>query len=774
MSSMMRTGRTRLAWAGVLTLAALALGASSLVTPPASAGVNPVSPATHNFGAPIYSGNIRGNVTMAGNVTTTCSTTFANNVHDQTEWARRCNAARSGAPIANTGTNNSLWMRYLTDGAPGEAFASSSARVTIPAGSTVLWAGVHWNAMVEVPRIPPNLGIGAVNVAPVNRSARHTMRLAGPDGVYETINADDTWDNTNPSGDTSYSAYADVTSLVAATGTGAYSGADVQSCTGFGGCFGSWSIQVVYANPAMAPRNINVWHGWELTAPSINGGEHQFSVTGLQLPPSGAIDAEIGVVAADGDRGQGPDSLEISSPSSNGWHPFTTPQRPLNTADGNEFFNSTINYFGTTAVGSDPNYPANLNADLAQVRDTTTLNNSDTSLRFRIRTTSTENLFNQVVMSSVPLYQPEISVDKTPSQVKAINGDTVTWTVQVRNAGVDDIRQAVVTDPLPTGIEPIANTVLYASGGPASILGAKTDAAGDDQADYDPSSRAFTFRVGVGANSTAGGLMGITPATDGSDTLTITFETTFTAEPGTTVTNTGHAYGEGRVLEDGFGPITTTADDSASVTGTLSDLGITKTASVNQVAKVGDTFDYLLVAHNAGPDDEPGAVMTDPLPRQLEFESSADGCTAAGQTGSTGQIVTCALGALAAGASVTRTITVKVVELPAKGQTIDNVATISGDNPNPDCLPPTPTALCNHDGEHTPAKTPALPPAVPPQAKPDPPTAPPAVPRIPDTSLPRTGIELTGLGTLGLALLAVGCALAWDRRRRSPAHTDGR
>ncbi len=702
MTSKFRTGGLGRTRAGALALAVLGTSLAFLTPTPASAGVNPVSPATHAFGAPIYSGNIRGNVTMAGNVTTTCSTTFTNNVHNRAEWARRCNAARGGAPITNTGTNNSLWMNYVKTGAPGASFASSSARVAVPAGSTVVWAGLHWNAMVHVPNVSPSLGTGAVNVAPVNRTARHTMRLAGPDGSYQSITADDTWDRTNPSGDTSYSGYADVTSLVAAKGAGLYSGADVQSCTGFGGCFGSWSIQVVYANRTMAPRNINVWHGWELTAPSINGGEHQFSVTGLQLPPSGAIDAEIGVVAADGDRGQGPDSLEISSPSSGGWHSFGTAQRPINAVDGQEFFNSTINYFGAAPAGSNPSYPANLNADLALVRDKTTLTNTDTSMRFRVKTTSTENLFNQVVLSSVPLYRPEISVDKTANPAKAVKGDTVTWTLRVKNAGIDTIRKAIIRDPLPAGITPIANTVRYVAGGPASIFGAKTDAAGDDQVDYDPATRTFTFRVGSGSTSSGGGLMGIAPAADGSDDLTITFQTIFNAAPGTTVTNTAHAYGEGRALEDGFGPITTTAQDPAAIAGSLSDLGITKTASVDHITKVGDTFEYELVARNAGPDTEPTALITDPLPRQLAFVSSANGCTAAGQ------LVTCPLGALAAGASTTKTITVKVVELPAAGQTIDNVATIGGENPNPDCVPATPAALCNHDDEQTPVKVPAL------------------------------------------------------------------
>ena len=59
----------------------------------------------------------------------------------------------------------------------------------------------------------------------------------------------------NPGGTVSYGGFVDVTDLVSAGGSGTYGVADVQSCTGFGGCFGSWSLTVAYAAADLPPRN---------------------------------------------------------------------------------------------------------------------------------------------------------------------------------------------------------------------------------------------------------------------------------------------------------------------------------------------------------------------------------------------------------------------------------------------------------------------------------------------------------------------------------------
>ena len=48
------------------------------------------------------------------------------------------------------------------------------------------------------------------------------------------------------------------------------------------------------------------------------------------------------------------------------------------------------------------------------------------------------------------LYEPEIGIDKTVDPAGPVRaGEEVTWTLDITNDGIDPIRRAVVTDPLP-------------------------------------------------------------------------------------------------------------------------------------------------------------------------------------------------------------------------------------------------------------------------------------------------------------------------------------
>ncbi|WP_421118047.1 isopeptide-forming domain-containing fimbrial protein [Aquihabitans daechungensis] len=291
-----------------------------------------------------------------------------------------------------------------------------------------------------------------------------------------------------------------------------------------------------------------------------------------------------------------------------------------------------------------------------------------------------------MVHSAVDLYEPEIGIDKTVAPAGPVSaGDEVTWTLSITNEGIDPIRRAVVTDPLPAGLTYIPGSVRFTAGGPSGILGPKSDAAGDDQADWHAATRTLTLRVGAGADASTGGTMGIAPAPDGSDAVRVTFRTRVDGPPDRTTTNTAHAHGEGRRLDDPFGPLVTDDHDPAEISAAPeSDLGITKTDGDATVRAVGDRYPYRLRATNAGPSPATGVVLTDRLDPHVRFVDSDDGCTAADRQ------VTCPIGDLAAGRSVDRTFLVEVVELPGAGEAIPNTARITGDQPDPDCTGPTP------------------------------------------------------------------------------------
>ena len=100
------------------------------------------------------------------------------------------------------------------------------------------------------------------------------------------------------------------------------------------------------------------------------------------------------------------------------------------------------------------------------------------------------------------------------------------------------------------------------------------------------------------------------------------------------------------------------------------DLQIEKTDSPNPV-NVGGTLTYTLTARNNGPSTATQVVITDSLPATVTYLSSS---STQGTCSRSGQLVTCAIGTMPAGGTVTVTIRVR----PLQSGTILNVTVIVG------------------------------------------------------------------------------------------------
>jgi len=98
------------------------------------------------------------------------------------------------------------------------------------------------------------------------------------------------------------------------------------------------------------------------------------------------------------------------------------------------------------------------------------------------------------------------------------------------------------------------------------------------------------------------------------------------------------------------------------------DLRLEKRASSGTVAAGGDLV-YTLTVFNDGPDDIPGATITDQLPPGTTYVSDTDGCSE-----TLPGVLTCTVGALAAGASDSFVITVSVDDMLPDGTTLTNRA----------------------------------------------------------------------------------------------------
>ena len=102
------------------------------------------------------------------------------------------------------------------------------------------------------------------------------------------------------------------------------------------------------------------------------------------------------------------------------------------------------------------------------------------------------------------------------------------------------------------------------------------------------------------------------------------------------------------------------------------DLTVTKTDDADPVSAGADVT-YTVTVRNVGADTATGVVATDTLPAGMSFVSAA-GCTAAGQ------IVTCAVGTLAPGAQVVRTIVARAETPLLKTNTVVVAANEADDN----------------------------------------------------------------------------------------------
>ncbi|HMU27219.1 MAG TPA: isopeptide-forming domain-containing fimbrial protein [Solirubrobacterales bacterium] len=125
------------------------------------------------------------------------------------------------------------------------------------------------------------------------------------------------------------------------------------------------------------------------------------------------------------------------------------------------------------------------------------------------------------------------------------------------------------------------------------------------------------------------------------------------------------------------------SDNTSSSTNPVSnvaDLGLTKTASKDEVL-IGENFTYALTVRNYGPSKATSVAITDELPAGLSFVSAtpAPGCAIQPVTGTLG----CEVGTLNSGASYTVTVTVHV-DGSAHG-VLHNTATVGAQqtDPNP-------------------------------------------------------------------------------------------
>ncbi|MGY5082061.1 hypothetical protein ACWIGX_34025 [Streptomyces nigrescens] len=343
--SMDRTGR-----GVVCALASLALSAalSSAVAAPA-----PMESARIPF-TERYHATQHGGIARAANSSVTCKTAAG-------RTATPCAAVQQGG----AGANGHYRMAYIDVDSDARTANSSSATLRIPAGSRVSYARLYWGGSLR--------GSG-------QKAAKDNGRvlLAEPGGRYRQVRADTMTGHRPHSATEGFQASAEVTGLVRNSGGGAYTVAQINMATGHStaGVWGGWTLVAAYENKKQPLRRIALWDGFQ----SLGADRRELSVRlpGLRIPANSH--GRAGVVAYDGDRGHGNDTLTVRA----GQHRAHTVRDTANPA--NDVMNSTVTDFGRPTMRW-PAYRNTLGFDSDVFDITPALRSGGDRLTFRFTTT---------------------------------------------------------------------------------------------------------------------------------------------------------------------------------------------------------------------------------------------------------------------------------------------------------------------------------------------------------------------------------------------------
>jgi len=394
----------------------------------------------------------------------------------------------------NTSTNMSFDMQVLGFDNNG-TFSSTSADLSIPSCSQVLFAGLYWGA---------SQGTDGTNVGWRTGETNIKLKIPGA-GAYTNLvsTQNDYHDGTLVPGlpHTGYRCFKDITSLINTTApNGTYTIGNVVGPIGINNGSGGWCIVIAYSNPSLLPRNLTVFDGSAI----MNGGDPalHIPVSGFLTPPAGPVSCELGAIVYDGDR-VSQDEFSFKQ-NSNPLVGSYISQTPSATANLNDMWNSTITNKGVSVVTRNPAHLNTLgyDVDLVDVPNAgnAVLGNSQTSASIRFSSPS-ENYFLHCVTTSITNYNPSFTFDKTATDINGgtlIPGDSLRYQINYSNVGNDTSTNSVIIDNIPTATSYLRNSI--------KINGvAKTDAAGDDEAEYDLINNRIVYRIGTGANASVGG-----------------------------------------------------------------------------------------------------------------------------------------------------------------------------------------------------------------------------------------------------------------------------
>ncbi len=373
--------------------------------------------------------------------------------------------------------------------------SASAANLSIPTGSTVLYAELIWSG---------SYAYGGQNVS---ASLNTPVKLTAPDGTVSSIAPDAPTSTTLGANSAStctttpcfYVRSKNVTSIVQAKGAGSYTVGGVPATEGNSednSNNAGWTLAVVYQNFGLPARNLTLFVGAE------QSGAAAATVSGFCTPVSGARSGRLLVSASEGDAGLGGDRMKFG-PTTASLTDLFGPNNPV----GNFFasqINSDTGALDTSGTFGSRNHNAASTAytsggrqgwDITNVDVSSTLGSGQTSASAQGTTSGDAYVINALALQinvGAPSFPTTVkSVDKA----SAVPGDVLTYTVRLDNrTGTSDATNVVFTDTPPPGTSFVANSlgvdgVVQSGANPSSGVNIGTVTAGTQ--------RSVSFKVQV-------------------------------------------------------------------------------------------------------------------------------------------------------------------------------------------------------------------------------------------------------------------------------------
>jgi uncharacterized repeat protein (TIGR01451 family) len=420
------------------------------------------------------------------------------------------------------------------------AEARSTAVLKLPAGATVTYARLYWSAALDT---------GADNTALIER-------VATADAFSSPVTADVTPITVNAPPRSYYQSTADITSIVQAHGAGAYrvGGVSAIDLRNFDSStvYAAWWMVVFYQLDSAPLRNLTVFDGLDIVQQGAGNNLVTVNLSGFLVPSAAGFDAKLAVMAYEGD-----DSIAGDSLAFNGTRLSNTLNPVMN------FFNGTRSDAAgpVSNVGDLPQLTgaarsqSGFDLDVVNVTSLLTMGQKTATIQAE---TMTDFFILGGFVTSISTIKPDFTVTtKTftnETRTAGVQpGDTLKFSISTTNNGNDTGVPVVLTDVLPAGITFVPNSIEVTAG---PNMGMKSDVAGDDQGEFNATTRTVTVRLGTGATMTTGGSLAV------GDTSTVTFKVTVNMDATGTISNQAIVSAAGQsgapttpYSSDGNGPL---------------------------------------------------------------------------------------------------------------------------------------------------------------------------------------------------------------------------